>query len=119
MQEFKFRPLIINICIFAVTCPILSLTNGQITPSPTNGKYTYGTWITFSCNNGYRLDTSGHQSASSARCSDTGMWSHNTPECDRSIRIFIHIKYATCCFPTYSFSMCTKNWMKYFQIILF
>ena len=102
LSSIKVKNISISLCVLcvnisAVTCNSVTLPNGQV--SPMMETYPYGTRITFSCNNGYRLDTSGHQSASSARCSDTGMWSHNTPECDRSKTIFIHIKYPTFCFP--------------------
>ena len=68
-----------------VTCPPLSLANGEITydMSPLNENYPVGTAASFSCDYGYsQLGTS------TSTCQDSGIWNHQTPMCIQSKEIF-------------------------------
>ena len=65
-----------------VICPAIQFVNGQVnaTSVSENGHYLNGTIITFTCNSGYILDTTG--SSSSIICLATGYWSNSTPRCN-------------------------------------
>ena len=65
-----------------VTCAPVHLFNGQANTmaSLVHGRYPFGTKISFLCNTGYSLDTTG--SNSSITCLTTGVWSHTTPRCN-------------------------------------
>ena len=72
---------------FVVTCPAVHLSNGKVTASQEqlyNGKSWYNTTLTFSCNSGYKLDTSPRGSASITKCLATARWSKTVPRCKKS-----------------------------------
>ena len=68
--------------ILAITCPDVQLPNGQVITSNSlvNGRYPISATISFSCDLGYTLNTTG--SNPSITCLDTGDWSHPTPRCN-------------------------------------
>ena len=61
-----------------VRCPALEFLNGQIITREDIVENTYGTRLSFKCNDGYELD---EKSSSTIRCRDTGKWSGVTPVC--------------------------------------
>ena len=69
-----------------MTCPPVQLSHGQVNANKlrVNGKYPYDTTISFSCDSGYSLDTTGIGSGTSTTCLQTGYWSHSTPRCNQS-----------------------------------
>ncbi|XP_066291226.1 fibrillin-1-like isoform X2 [Branchiostoma lanceolatum] len=64
--------------ISAAQCPTLT-PPGNGTLSPIKANYSYNDEVTFSCNQGYKLD-----GASSARCQADRTWSNPVPTCTRN-----------------------------------
>ena len=80
---FRIKFIDLNVLrFFTVTCPHVQLPNGQVTSSssPVNGQYPFNAMISFSCDLGYTLNTTG--SNPSITCLDTGDWSHSIPRCN-------------------------------------
>ena len=78
-----------------VTCPDLSLANGQITYDPlsSSNQYPVDSVASFTCDYGYRL-----LGSDSTTCHSSGTWSEPTPTCTLGIKISIIL-----------ISVCEKN----------
>ena len=88
-QEYSGEVLNIQIPkhMFVVTCPSLSISNGEISynKSPVNGRYPVDTVATSSCHHGYLLTGS-----SPITCQTSGNWNQQTATCNHSNQENMH-----------------------------
>ena len=61
---------LMNQAFTSATCSDPTPPNGRASPSPTNGRYTVGSFVIISCNNGYTLDGNSYRT-----CQAGGTWS--------------------------------------------
>ena len=82
--NYDYKIQVHRVCqiTIAVTCTILTLSNGRITysiHSVSTTRYPVDTVATFSCNSGYSLSGS-----STRTCQTSGNWNQATPTCNKN-----------------------------------